>query len=241
MELTNRDSNFKDIKIPREKVFIIQNDTHINMESLKSKNFYEMIMKQNTVIVTSIGKRETEFPLLKKVDSEFWANLFNRVNKYTFQTKLQSFQYRIIHNYINCNKRLYDWRILSSPVCTYCRKEDDIIHFFLKCENVRNFWKALLKVWNRIEEPFIDLGREDLFENIIFGFNLTEEIYYLLNFIIIQAKWFIYKRRLFVNNDCCIFDFLVELKYNLSIEIFVMKNKNLEERLEVFKKFYEEL
>jgi hypothetical protein len=240
-ELTNRDSNFRDVNIPREKVFLVQNNTYINMEALKSKNLYEIIMKQNTVIVSSIRKWETEFPLLKNVDPEFWANLFTRVYKYTYQTKLQSFQYRIIHNYINCNKRLYDWRILSSPVCAYCNKEDDIIHFFLKCDNVRNFWKLLIKVWNRIEEPFIDLCRDDLFENIIFGFNLTEEIYYLLNFVILQAKWFIYKRRLFVNNDCCLFDFLVELKYNLSIVIFILKNKNLEERLKVFRNFYDEL
>ena len=50
---------------------------------------------------------------------------------YLRETKLQSFQYKIINRIINCNKKLFDMKIEHSPVCSYCDQTDDIGHLVI--------------------------------------------------------------------------------------------------------------
>ncbi len=46
-------------------------------------------------------------------------------------TKIQTFQCRIIQNIIPCNKWLDNIKIKNSPVCDYCNKVDDLPHYFI--------------------------------------------------------------------------------------------------------------
>ncbi len=43
----------------------------------------------------------------------------------TRETKLQSFQYRILHRTITCRK-LYDMKLDDSPNCLYCNNIDEL-------------------------------------------------------------------------------------------------------------------
>ena len=61
------------------------------------------------------------------MSEEEWTDVFLRPYICLRETKLQSFQYKIIHRIINCNKKLFDMRIENSPLCTYCDQTDDIV------------------------------------------------------------------------------------------------------------------
>ncbi len=52
-----------------------------------------------------------EFPGLKSVENKTWKRIFNTSFIVLRDTKLQSFQYRIIHKIIPCNKWLHTIKI----------------------------------------------------------------------------------------------------------------------------------
>ena len=70
----------------------------------------------------------------------------NKVSICLRETKLQSFQYKIIQRIINCNKKLFDMTIKNSPICTYCDQTDDIGHLFFLCKDVYQFWRDMYLV-----------------------------------------------------------------------------------------------
>ena len=44
-----------------------------------------------------------------------WADIFTRTFKVVRKTKLQSFQFKLVHRVINCNKKVFDMKIKASP------------------------------------------------------------------------------------------------------------------------------
>ncbi len=71
---------------------------------------------------------------------------YNNIVHTTRETKLQSFQYRILHRTITCRKILYDMKLVDSPNCLYCNNIDDIKHFLLSGEKTRNFWQSFVSM-----------------------------------------------------------------------------------------------
>ena len=61
--------------------------------------------------------------------------------KITIENKLRSFQYKLIHNILPTNQRLYKMNIKSSPVCEFCNHVNETLeHMFCKCLNVKEIW-----------------------------------------------------------------------------------------------------
>ncbi len=107
------------------------------------------------------------------------------------ETKIQTFQYRIIHRILPCNKWLFNIKIKSEKTCSYCTDEDDIQHFLLKCDKANKFWKYWFKWWTNISE--LDISNFDhLEECMLFGFPGENKIFKVINFCILIAKYYIY-------------------------------------------------
>ena len=49
-------------------------------------------------------------------------------------TKLQSFQYRLIHRILPCNKWLFNISVSESSKCNFWEEKDDILHFMSLCK-----------------------------------------------------------------------------------------------------------
>ena len=144
--------------------------------------------------------------------------------KITHETKLQSFQYRVIHRIIPCNKWLHNISIKSTSKCTYCDKEDNLIHYFIHCPNTDMFWKCFYKWWYKISNIAIE---DTLEEHILFGYPGSSDVETVLNFCVLFAKWFIYCKKLNERNDIDLYEYLVKLKERLHIEeLLCLKNNN---------------
>ena len=118
---------------------------------------------------------------------------------------------------------------------------DDIIHFFLLCPKVNAFWNSLFQWWNNLTDIKIPFNYENLEECILFGFPIEGDIFEVLNYCILVAKFYIYRQRLFNDNDIDLFSFLVELKYKIKIEYGICKNNNTLDKFEKYLFLYEQL
>ena len=129
-------------------------------------------------------------------------------------------------------------KIKESSTCTYCKAEDDICHFFLHFSNVKIFWDQFFNWWNRIGDVEIPQCGEEV---ILFGNPSENEIFTVLNYCILQAKYFIYKRRLYHENNIDLYKYLVDLKFKLKLELFICKTNGTPESFEKYTHLYENL
>ena len=43
----------------------------------------------------------------------------------TVETKLREFQYKILNDIVYTNDKLFRFKMIESPLCTFCQKEDE--------------------------------------------------------------------------------------------------------------------
>ena len=63
-------------------------------------------------------------------------------------------------------------------------------------------------------------------ECLIFGFLIDEDIFSVLNYCILQAKYHIYYKKIFYENETNFIQYLCELKYKLKLENIICSNNN---------------
>ena len=59
-------------------------------------------------------------------------------------TKLQDFQYKLIHRILITNSSLYTCGLKETELCTFCTEtKESLVHIFGECNYVWNFWLAI--------------------------------------------------------------------------------------------------
>ena len=99
---------------------------------------YNQFMKNKYVKPAGIQKWQSVMPGL--ISEEEWPDIFRRPYRCSRETTLQSLHFKIVHRIINCNKKLFDMKLKETPVCSFCNEIDDVPHFFVNCDNVRDIW-----------------------------------------------------------------------------------------------------
>ncbi len=138
---------------------------------------------------------------------------------------------------IPCNKWLYNINIQDSEICEYCNEVDDIVHFFLKCSNVRDFWNMILNWLERLSE--INLKNIPIFnECILFGYPnpspKTKDKIHVINYCMFYIKYYIYIQKLFIKKHLDVYSCQMQLMHAIEIEYGIC-NKN--QTLVKFEKF----
>ena len=203
--------------------------------------FNVKLVKRKSRVPSCVEKWSEDYPEFKNAPDSIWPDIFKIPFSITRETKLQSFQYQIIHRLITCKKRLFNMMITDNPKCDFCNDIDDIRHFFLFCPKVNAFWNYFLQWWNKLTDIKIPFNFEHLEECILFGFPIEGDVFEVLNYCILVAKFYIYRQRLFNNNDIDLFSFLVELKYKVKIEYSICKHNNTLDKFEKYLFLHEQL
>ena len=110
----------------------------------------------------------------------------------TYNTYLHPFQYKILHNILFLNKKLYLFGITKSPLCSYCNTYDETpIQLFCECDSTKYLWLQLNRHFHS------DLTFPVLTPQIaILGlFNDSGSNIRLINHISLLLKFYIYKSR----------------------------------------------
>jgi hypothetical protein len=137
----------------------------LSIENINTKILYQVHNANKEHEITCKKFWEKEFPLLVE-EPNIWEIIYNLTYQYCSETKLISFQYKLINNIINCRVKLKNWRIMEEDKCLYCTETDDIRHFFIHCMKVKDFWLSVFKWWNSLKIELLDLNMPDLEESI---------------------------------------------------------------------------
>jgi hypothetical protein len=216
-------------------------DKIVSFEKTTCKIFYWHLIRETNHRPNALNKWCNVYPRFRNAQKNIWMRIFSTPFITVRQTKLQTFQYKILHRVIACNKWLNDIRIKDSNLCSYCTEIDDISHFFLKCSKVHTFWSYLLKWLERIFNMAIPVFEEF----IIFGFADLDpshrNIVDVINFCILHAKYYIYVQRIFNDNKLDVYNCQVLIKSALDIELYICKKNGELHRFTKFESLYESL
>ena len=195
-----------------------------DINTITSNKLYWHILENTTKSPTAVDKWIDQFPFLNDQD---FQSYFNLIPSSTKETKMQVFQYKIMHRIFPCEYQLHLWKIVEDAKCEHCSKIDTISHYFYECPNSLTFWKHVEKwVINNIHQT-IKLTKTD----IIFGIPTKNKDYELcyLNYIIVHGKWYLYQRKL-NQSILCFLDYLIYLKQKLIVERYTYSSKGDLER-----------
>ena len=104
------------------------------------------------------------------------------------ETKIQCFQYKLLHRILPSNKFLYQIRYIDKPNCSFCDNEDETLeHLFFQCQYVFSLWESL-KVYLQVN---IDLNLNLSLQTILFGI-VDQTSAKSANYIILMTKYYIY-------------------------------------------------
>ncbi len=180
-------------------------------QKMKSKTIYTLLTSFNNVEPKCKNRWENIY-----VNVSFdWNFCFAKIMLIN-DTKLQSFQFKIVHRIFACNRYIAKGNINISENCENCNVIDTIEHYFCHCNLVKNFWVQLnewlknnLKVVNTLSVI-----------EIIFGSSI--DVYnFEVNLMILTAKWFIHQAKLNKNNKNLFLEYLTFLRKYINIHLFI--------------------
>ena len=218
----------------QSEIFIIINNKNLPLSQIKSNTFYWHMINQKYTPPTSVTKWTEIYPSLVDHNRE---STFHCTFTFCRETKLQTFQYRILHRIIPCRKWLFNIKISDTNICPFCTLYIDTLpHFFLLCYNADLFWVSFNNWWFRItNKHLIDISENSNLQlNLLFGFPDQSSSTMALNYCILLAKYFIYIRKIQQSNQFFFIEYLSYLKSKLNQEKYILKITN---KLYKFEKF----
>lgn len=190
----------------------------VELQSLPTRSIYILFQSKRSLKYTCAdrwtraygGDEAFSSPVLWKA----WSLLPYRLSH---SIQLQSFSFRIMYRTIPCRVYLNQIKVVESEICLRCAERDDLFHFLFECQCIKEFWDNLA-TWlegRQGVQPFPDDLTE---EEFLLGVVERSEDFSLFNFILLCAKFYIYKMTTFNLGEPDLLQFILELKNRLSVE-----------------------
>ena len=175
------------IKIPEEfPVIYINNMSHCILHLSCNQIYWCLIDSKFKDLATGQIRWSETF----EISAPDWVNIYKLPYSCTIETRLQAFQFSLLHRFVVHNSRLKTMGLTESDLCNYCPSVDTIIHRFVECDQSKTFWSRFQDWWNGIYTgENIVLSSSD----IIFGLYKSKHMY-ALNNCILQGKYYIHAR-----------------------------------------------
>lgn len=157
------------------------------------------------------------------------------------EVQLQSFHFRIMYRVIPCRVYLAQIKIRDSDACVRCAEQDDLFHFFFECPCVKDFWDSLA-TWMGGMEGVRDFPDDLTEEEFLLGIVSRPGDFSLFNYILLCAKFYVYKVTVFQAGEPDLYQFLVDLKNRLEIErLICYADASFSKRFKRWLTFYQHL
>lgn len=194
---------------------------NISINKLFCKDYNWIFIEQRIDTPSCIQKWSNIFNNV--FDRADFENVFQLAFRCSLETKLQSFQFKLIHRILANNSLLFKMKIKTSPMCIVWSLEETLQHKFFYCEKVFSFWHKFKELWNALHIQYIN---EIRCQDIILGFYSIE--CYPLNFCILLGKYYIYCTQLNTTNqqvNFVSFKKILQRKLEIMQQIFYSKQK----------------
>lgn len=122
---------------PGGPTIILHDQEPHDVNNLSAKRVYSSLIASEKTANTALHRWKNNPPIVSVSRKEEWERVCLRVFKTVKETKLQSFQFKVIHAITPCRKYLRQLRIADDELCANCGITDDLFHFFFRCDLVR--------------------------------------------------------------------------------------------------------
>lgn len=185
-------------------------------QNWRLKKLYSILILQKKQIVAAQRKWNLEFPPPLDIPiADYWESNYRASFRSVCETKLQAFQFKLLHRILPCGKYLKNIRIQSTDLCKYCNDVDTLTHFFFSCPRVQPLWLALCN-WSA-QQVNIQLDHISL-HHYMLGIPPENPQAKLLNYIILTLKIYIFRQKLYHDANLDLTAFLNEFRNKLKIE-----------------------
>lgn len=181
------------------------------ISDLKCCDIYWEFISRVSKPPSAVSKWEEKYDLI----NFNWQDIFSIPFKTARELSIHSLQFQIVNRFFPCNEILHTWYPKQSNKCSYCDCFESIEHYFFECPNLKTFWNQFLGWFSHTLKIEVKIGSLD----VIFGIVNNNDLVAIqvLNFCILFAKFFIYKRKS-SSADIDFYTYQVELKHRLEIE-----------------------
>lgn len=120
---------------------------------------------------------------------------------------MQSLQYKVLHLIIPCNSYLKQLRVKDTI--------DTIAHFLFLCPIVQAFWITICRWFkDSVDIRLYGISAKDFFFGVDPSFNRGK----IINYVLLQTKYFVHRQNLFHQGFLRLLHFLQELRVKLRCE-----------------------
>lgn len=169
-----------------------------------------------------------------------WQEWYLLPYRLSHEVQLQSFVFRLLYRVIPCKVYLAQLKIADSDACSRCAEREDLFHLFFECPCVKEFWDSLAS-WLGGKEGVREFPDDLSEEEFMLGIVDRKGDYSLINYIILCAKFYIYKVSVFNLGEPDLLQFLVELKNRLEIErLCSLAGTSYRERFKKWMSFFQD-
>lgn len=190
----------------------------VDFQNLSTKSIYPILEQRKPKGYTCADRWIKAYEDEEAFGSEqMWKSWNTLPYKITHEVQLQTFAFKIWYRVVPCKVYLKQIRVMESDNCPRCAEKDDIFHFFFECPVVKAFWDSLA-TWMGGIDGIQDFPEDLTEEEFLLGIIERQGDFSLFNYILLFAKFFIYKATTFALGDPELFPFLIEIKSRLTIE-----------------------
>ena len=149
----------------------------------------------NKVIHKSFVKYVFEEPTTKQhlngngLTPDQISKRFNLAFSITIETKLTMFQYKILHDIVFTESKLFKAKLATRDLCYLCLKtKQDLKHMLVSCPVVSEFWKTFLERYETLTATKLELSTMKILHGIIENDHFCR----LTNYLLLIAKYYMH-------------------------------------------------
>ena len=94
-------------------------------------------------------KTHWEIDLEINIDADTWRLIFNICDKTVNNNYLIWFQMKLLYRILNTKSYLYKLKISDNELCNHCNRKESILHMFVECNRVQDFWREIENLINK--------------------------------------------------------------------------------------------
>ena len=160
----------------------------IGIASKGCANNYKTLFSTNNCIIGNIQSKWSEV-LNTEIFPEWIEKALRNMRKTPVNAYTKYILFKLFHSRIITNKKIVEMGIATDSSCKYCNDPSEtLLHGFIECPLVANFWNEVESWLKTLVDPHIKLGEVEK----IFGWDSSEGI---INRSIITTIQIIYKNR----------------------------------------------